>query len=82
MIIQKDGKRLLQAGTFRTMGHDEYSISVEVYGLDEKTGDGVTYRIVLGNGELNAIARYCAVHGLLQRLDPNGLLIDWKPDPE
>lgn len=70
MIIHQDDQRLMQAGQFRIIKHDQWSITVEVLALREETGDPTIWRVGLSNGELNAIARYCAANKLEDRLKP------------
>jgi len=70
MIIHQDDKRLMQAGQFRILEHDAWSITVEVFALREDTADPTIWRIGLSTGELSTIARYCAKHGLMDRIKP------------
>ncbi len=56
MIIHKDGKRLMQAGTTRIVHTDEYSVIVESLGLADN-GDQVTYRVGLSLNEVALIMR-------------------------
>ena len=70
MIIHQDNKRLMQAGQFKVIEHDQWSITVEVLALREDNGDPCIWHVGLSTGELVAIARYCANNKLSDRLKP------------
>jgi hypothetical protein len=55
MIIRKEGVNLIQAGLLKIVARDQYSLTVVVTGLDEKTGDQVMYDLVLSWNEVNAL---------------------------
>lgn len=56
MIIRKSGEPLLEAGLLKIVARDQYSVTVCVTGLDQKTGDEVMYDIALSWNEVATLS--------------------------
>lgn len=59
MIIRQGDTTLVQAGLFRVVYQDDWSITVETYGL-APNGDQVCYQVALTNNEIATLIRATA----------------------
>jgi hypothetical protein len=48
---------LAQAGTFRVVASDEYSVTMQTDSLDPKTGDPVSFRVTMTRNQLAHLLR-------------------------
>lgn len=57
MIINQDGKRLVQAAVCHVVDKDDYSVIIEARGLNDK-GDVTVFRIAISMNEIDVLMRY------------------------
>jgi hypothetical protein len=59
MIIRQGETKLVEAGLFRVVGRDDWSVTIETNGL-APNGDQVCYQVALYNNELAVLMRAAA----------------------
>ena len=59
MIIRQGETKLVEAGLFRVIGRDDWSVTIETHGL-APNGDQVCYQVALSNNELAVLMRAAA----------------------
>ena len=62
MIIRRDGEQLMQAGTLQIKDSDTYSLTVDCFGLNQRTSDVITYTLVLSRNEIAFLTRAERTH--------------------
>lgn len=66
MIIRKNGHNLVTAGLVKVKRQDQWSVTLDVVGLDPETGDQTHYDVVVSLNEiafLNRAARQALKEG-------------------